>query len=123
MKHENYVLHYRNLKFIVDLGAVVTLRRVISFKQSRWMAGYINGNNELRAKAKAESNKFLDELFKLMNNSVFGKTMEDVRKRKHGINDRQREGNKMVQSRRFQTIYFYRWLVLNPNAQNRNGIR
>ena len=83
MKHENYVLHYRNLKFIVDLGAVVTLKRVISFKQSRWMAGYINGNNELRAKAKAESNKFLDELFKLMNNSVFGKTMEDVRNREN----------------------------------------
>ena len=47
------------------------------------MAGYINGNNELRAKAKAESNKFLDELFKLMNNSVFGKTMEDVRNREN----------------------------------------
>ena len=45
------------------------------------MAPYIEDNNNLRAKAKAEGNQLLDELFKLMNNSVFGKTMEDVRNR------------------------------------------
>ena len=83
MKHEDYVLHYRNLKFIHNLGAVIKLKRVISFKQSRWMADYINSNNAERAKAKASKNKFLDELFKLMNNSVFGKTMEDVRNRQN----------------------------------------
>ena len=81
MKHENYVLHYRNLKFVHGLGIQIKLKRVVSFTQSRWMAPYIEDNNKLRAKAKAEGNKFLDELFKLMNNSVFGKTMEDVRNR------------------------------------------
>ncbi len=81
MKHENYVLHYRNLKFIHDLGVSVTVKRVISFKQSKWMADYINDNDELRTEAKADKNEFLVSLFKLMNNSVFGKTMEDVRNR------------------------------------------
>jgi hypothetical protein len=81
VKHENYVLHYRNLKFVHGLGTQIKLKRVVSFKQSRWMAPYIEDNNKLRVKAKAEGNKFLDELFKLMNNSVFGKTMEDVRNR------------------------------------------
>ena len=45
------------------------------------MAPYIEDDNKLRAKAKSEGNKFLDVFFKLMNNSVFGKTMEDVRNR------------------------------------------
>ena len=83
MKHENYVLHYRNLKFVHGLGVKVNVKRVISFKQSKWMSGYINDNNQLRMKAKAEKNEFLVSLFKLMNNSVFGKTMENVRNRQN----------------------------------------
>ena len=81
MKHENYVLHYRNLKFIYGLGVTITLKRVISFKQATWIASYINDDNKLSAAAQAENNEFLDELFKLFNNRVFGKTMEDVRNR------------------------------------------
>lgn len=81
MKHENYVIHYRNLKFIVEQGVKVTLKRVISFKQKDWMSSYINGNNKLRTEAKRNKNNFLANLFKLLNNSVFGKTMEDVRNR------------------------------------------
>ena len=74
VKHENYVLHDRNLKFIHELGVTITLKRVTSFKQSTWMAAYMNDNNKLRAATKAENNKFLDELFKLFNSSAFGKT-------------------------------------------------
>ena len=74
LKHENYVLHYRNLKFVHSLGVTITLKRAISFKQSTWLASYINSNNQLRTEAKAVGDKFLVSFFKLMNNSVYGKT-------------------------------------------------
>ncbi len=50
-KHENYVLHYRVLKFVNSLGVKITLKRVISFKQSTWLASYINSNNQIRTEA------------------------------------------------------------------------
>jgi hypothetical protein len=59
------------------------MKRVIEFKQSNWMAEYINENNKLRTQAKQEGNEFLVSLFKLLNNSVFGKTCEDVRNREN----------------------------------------
>ena len=60
------------------------LKRVISFKQSTWLASYINGDNKLRTtEAKATDDEFLVPFFKLMNNSVFGKTMEGVRNREN----------------------------------------
>ena len=83
MKHEKYCLHYRNLKFIEKLGVKIKLHRVISFKQSKWMAEYINNNNRLRTEAKKIDDEFLVSLFKLLNNSVFGKTCENVRNREN----------------------------------------
>jgi hypothetical protein len=83
MKHENYVLHFRNLKFIYNLGVKVTVKRVISFKQSPWMKDYILNNNKLRTEAKKNNDDFLVNLFKLLNNSVFGKTCENIRNREN----------------------------------------
>ncbi len=59
----------------------ITFKRVISFKPSWWLANYINDNNKLRTDARANGDDLLVSFFKLMNNSVFGKTMEDVRNR------------------------------------------
>ena len=75
---KKYVAHINTLKQALNHGLKLKkIRRVIEFNQEAWLKPYIDMNTELRKLAK---NDFEKDLFKLINNSVFRKTMKNIRK-------------------------------------------
>ena len=74
---KKYVIHVRTLKQSLNKDLrLKKVRRIIQFKQKSWLKEYIDMNTELRKNAK---NEFEKNLFKLLNNSVFGRTMKNLR--------------------------------------------
>ena len=71
-------MHIKSLKEALNHGLKLKkIHRIIEFNQEAWLKPYIYMDIELRKVAK---NDFQKDFFKLMNNAVFGKTMENVRK-------------------------------------------
>ena len=73
-----FVIHVRSLKQALNHGLILEkVNKIIKFNQKDWLKTYIVMNTELRQKAK---NNFENDFFKLIENTVFGKTKQNVRK-------------------------------------------
>ena len=100
---KDYVVHINVLKQALDHGLnLIKAHQVIEFDKKAWLKKYINFNAELQKNA---ANDFEKDSFKLMNNAVFGKTMENVRKHrdiKFVRTDKKR--NKLVSEPNYHTM-------------------
>ena len=101
-----YVIHIRNLNQALNHGLISEkVHWVIKFNQKDWLKPYIAMNTELRQKAK---NYFEKDFFKLMNNAVFGKTMENVRKHRDiKLVTTERRRNYLVSEPNYHTTKFF----------------
>ena len=100
---KNYIVHINVLKQALDHGLKLRkVHRVIEFEQEAWLKEYIDVNTELRKKA---TNDFEKDFLKLMNNAVFGKTMENVRKHRDiKLVKTDKKRNKLVSEPNFHTM-------------------
>ena len=100
---KNYVAHINVLKQALDHGLKLKkVHRVIEFEQEAWLKKYLDFNTGLRMKA---TNDFEKDFFKLMNNAVFGKTMENVRKHRDiKLVRTDKKRNKLVSEPNYHTM-------------------
>ena len=101
-----YGIHIINLKQALNHGLILKkVHRVVRFNQKAWLKPYIDMNTELRQKAK---NNFEIDFFKLMNNAVFGKTMENVKKHRNiKLVTTERRRNYLVSEPNYITTNFF----------------
>ena len=100
-----YVVHIKPLKQALNHGLKLkNIHRIIKFNQKAWLKSYIDTNTELRKLAKDDFEK---DLFKLMNNAVFGKTMENIRKHRDiKLITTYKKRNKLVSERNYHSINY-----------------
>lgn len=79
MPKQRYIVHIKTLKLWMDLGCKVTkIHRVMEFTQKAWLKPFIE---QCMTERQGSKTKFEKDFWKLLSNSIYGKTMEDVRKR------------------------------------------
>ena len=102
---KKYVVHINSLKQALNHGLKLKkVHRIIEFNQEAWLKPYIDMNTELRKLAK---NDFQKDFFKLMNNSVFGKTMENIRKHRDiKLVTTNKRRSKLVSEPNYQTMNY-----------------
>ena len=100
---KNYLVHINVSKQALDHGLKLRkFHRVTEFDQEAWLKEYIDVNTELRKKA---TNDFEKDFFKLMNNAVFDKTMDNVRKHRDiKLVKTDKKRNKLVSEPNFHTM-------------------
>ena len=105
LNENKYVVHIKSLKQALNHGLKFKkVHRIIKFNQKAWLKPYIDMNNELRKLAKDDFEK---DLFELMNNAVFGKTMENVRKHRDiKLATTNKKRNKLVSEPNYHTMNY-----------------
>ena len=100
-----YVVHIKSLKQALNHGLKLKrVHRIIEFSQKAWLEPCIDMNTELRKLAKDDFEK---DLFKLMNNAVFGKTMENIRKHRDiKLVTKDKKRNKLVSEPNYHTMNY-----------------
>ena len=102
---KKYVVHMKSLKQALNHGLKLKIvHRIIEFNQEAWLKPYIDMNTELKKLAKDDFEK---DLFKLMNNAVFGKTMENIRKHRNiKLVTTDKKRNKLVSEPNYHTMNY-----------------
>ena len=102
---KNYNVYYKNLEYYINLGIKITkVHKILTFDEKPFLKEYIDLNTDLRKKAKNDLEK---DLFKLMNNAIFGKSMENVLNRSNIklINNDPEKLLKLIRQPNFQNAY------------------
>ena len=106
---KSYVVHYRNSKYYLSQGLILKkVHKLLEFTQSPWMKPYIDFNTQKRMEATNEADK---NLIKLLNNAVYGKTMENMKKRMK---------IRIIKTPKVFLKYASRPIYINQNILNKN---
>ena len=119
---ERYVVHYTNLKQYLKKGLKLEkIHKVLEFDQSDWLKVYIDFNTTIRTKATSDFEK---DFFKLMNNSVFGKTMENIRNRVDiKLCSDEEKAEKLIAKPTFESVtIFTKKVGCYPHEKNQNSV-
>ena len=102
---KNYKIYFKNLEYYLKLGIKVTkIHRILTFDEKPFLKEYIDLNTELRKQSKNDLEK---DLFKLINNAIFGKSMENVLNRSNIklINNNPEKWLKLIKQPNFENAY------------------